>query len=708
MAEKSLTIDSNLSKKGIDVSKYYKHIAKTFLISLGILFFGLLFFFLIIRIMPGNPYSLAEGDPIYDIEVTQLALDKNPIIQFFVFLNNLLLGNWGNYFYHYSTINGAYYVSYFDEWLFNYILILPYHKFLGLIFTSFSISLIFGIYFGHLFSKFKNKKKGKIIRLLIISLSATPLVGFGYTFKYIGFFSGLLPGCSGASSYCVYLSDGDYITNFPLIDCLLSGKCFWERLLYLITPVSILNLIMIPFITFFTYKLIEHFKSSRKIPKLTRELGFFYSIVVSSVFFIAYVVCTHDMTFQFNAGIYMESFNGLILSTYLILITFFVFNLLFNILICGITLFVERKDMNLEKKARIEDKSSIKDKNSVINEDAELQSLPKEKKNQNKQDIGILIVAVMISLLFLIIFLLLEKYFIIFLGILGIIICAPLIIKKWRLKLTSKDEIESNESNVTHKTSNEENSAVIDNKFSKRLIISGSIIIVISILGITLYGWEESGKNIFRTQTTLIIGITTSLISIGGVILGFLSAYYGKWVKKVINYLILIFISIPCLMILSIIINIIGIANSSVIWIIGLISIPIVAHFTDEIISSEMRKNSIIPALYGPKIQKNTFKNIKPNLILPIIGLLCFSVCFSIFLYEGYNTVFEFLDPSFNSLGRDIHMCRNTIFSIEYRTSLFTLLIPSFLLFLIMSGFMLLGLGLYDYKLNKKEISKIE
>ncbi len=91
MSEKSLTIDRNSSKKEINVSKYYKYIVKSFLTSLYVLFFGLLFFFLVIRMMPGNPYSLSEGNLIYDTEVTRLALDKNHLIQFFVFLKNTIM-----------------------------------------------------------------------------------------------------------------------------------------------------------------------------------------------------------------------------------------------------------------------------------------------------------------------------------------------------------------------------------------------------------------------------------------------------------------------------------------------------------------------------------------------------------------------------------------------------------------------------------------
>ena len=311
---------------------------KTFLTSLSILFLGLLFFFLMTRMMPGNPYSLSEGNLIYDTEVTRLALDKNPLAQFFVFLKNLVTGNWGIHLY--SITNDVLVSQTMDGRRFNHRYIEPYHSLLELIFSSILISLIFGIYFGYLVSKKKKQMKGKIIRLLIILLCAIPLVGFGYLFSYFGWRSGLLPGCSGPSSY-FYLSEGDYITNFPLIDCLLSGKCFWDRFLYLITPVIILNLIMIPFMTYFSYKLIEHFKTSRKIPNFAGKFGFFYSMIVTSSFLIGPIVCTWDLTFMFEDGIYSGlAFNMFFVSIYLILITFFIFNLLFNIIICGITLYL--------------------------------------------------------------------------------------------------------------------------------------------------------------------------------------------------------------------------------------------------------------------------------------------------------------------------------------------------------------------------------
>ena len=132
MAENSLNSDSNSSKMRIDVSKYYRHIAKTFLTSLGVLFFGLLFFFLIIRMMPGNPYSLSEGNPIYEEEVSRLALDKNILIQFFFFLLNLMLGYWGRYYYYNSGSTDSISISQsiISEWD-----MLDYYRFLELIST---------------------------------------------------------------------------------------------------------------------------------------------------------------------------------------------------------------------------------------------------------------------------------------------------------------------------------------------------------------------------------------------------------------------------------------------------------------------------------------------------------------------------------------------------------------------------------------------
>ena len=86
------------------------------------------------------------------------------------------------------------------------------------------------------------------------------------------------------------------------------------------------------------------------------------------------------------------------------------------------------------------------------------------------------------------------------------------------------------------------------------------------------------------------------------------------------------------------------------------------------------------------------------------MGVLCLNVGLSILLFEGFNTLISnisFGGPSFISLGEEIRRS-------SYPSSLFDLLIPSFLLFLIVAGFMLLGLGLYDYKLKKKTISKKE
>jgi len=650
--------------------------------------------------MPGNPYSLSEGDLFYDYDVSRLALDKNIIIQFFVFLKNLVTGNWGYsyYYYNWGDVNGIYISqTSLNEWK-----ILDFYRFLELIFASAMSSLIIGIFLGYLISKFRNEKKGKTIRLLVILLWAIPVMGFGYIFSYI-FARRLrwLPGCSGVSSHWDLL-ESDYITNFPLIDCLLSGKCFWDRFLYLITPVSSLNLIMIPVITYFTYKLIEHFKSSQKIPDFTGKLGLFYNIIVTSTFLIYPIVCTYDLASVFLHGVFSGSFNLLILSFYFFTIIFFIFNFLFNIIISGIALYLELKKGSISKDSSIEENSAKNNNNSNLNEDKGLKSPTKKK--LKREYVGIIIATAIIFLLVLIVFLLLRNYFIIFLGILVVIICFPLIIKSWRLKLISKKEIESNHLNINQKTLDKEEITIKTNGFSKWLVIIGGILIIISIFGIGIYGWNDSGNNLFKTQTTLIICILATLISITGVFLGFLSAYYGKWVKKLINKMVIILISIPSICILYLIAGIIEVVNFRVIWIIGIISIPIVAHYTEEIISNEMEKNSIKPVLSSAKINSTSLRNMRHNLLFPILGVLCLNVCFSIFLYEGYNSLFRyiFLDPSYISLGRSIATSRSLVFGYPIPSSPFLLFIPSFLLFLIVCGFMLLGLGLYDYKRKKQ------
>ena len=149
-------------------------------------------------------------------------------------------------------------------------------------------------------------------------------------------------------------------------------------------------------------------------------------------------------------------------------------------------------------------------------------------------------------------------------------------------------------------------------------------------------------------------------------------------------------------------ISILGPTSFSNIWLIGLISIPIVAQFTKEIISNEMKKNTIIPVLYSARNHSNSFRNVIRNSIFPITGVLCFNVGISILLFEGVNSIFSYISfgsISFIKLGMDIR--KNS-----YPSPLFDHLIPSILLFLSVSGFILLGLGLYDYKLKKTAISK--
>ncbi len=153
-------------------------------------------------------------------------------------------------------------------------------------------------------------------------------------------------------------------------------------------------------------------------------------------------------------------------------------------------------------------------------------------------------------------------------------------------------------------------------------------------------------------------------------------------------------------MILILIIDKIGIADFNIIWILGLISIPIVTHITAEIISSEMKKENIEPAFANGKNQSSSFSNIRRNLIFPITGVLCLNIGLSIILFEGYNTVHgpDFFDPSYTMIGE---MLRSMRTNFNDTSAFFLLLIPMFLLILIVSGFIFLGLGLYNYNLKK-------
>lgn len=201
--------------------------------------FGILVItFFITRALPGDPaWMRLPAKATYEQYLAQrrrLGLDKPFYVQFIIFMQDMLTGNWG---YSYYLVR--------DSPVWNLIMQkLP--RSLEIMFLSMIIAIIFGLMLGKIAGAHMNSKRDILIRSIsyfIVSIPAFVIILF-FMQLYVNTPIKLLP-LFGYKSF-------DYpeppaITNFPLIDSLLSGNLylFIDLLWHLIVPVSAMTLIQL-------------------------------------------------------------------------------------------------------------------------------------------------------------------------------------------------------------------------------------------------------------------------------------------------------------------------------------------------------------------------------------------------------------------------------------------------------------------------------
>ena len=215
---------------------FLKHVLRRLLISVVSVFGIIVITFLLSRALPGDPVWLRLPEKAtledYYAERARLGLDKPVIYQLLVFISDLLTGNWGFSYVVAKDVDVWYLIAFF----------LP--RSLEVMIISMALAMGLGILFGKISARRMNSIWDHFIRFFcyfIISIPAFVIIVFFVTL-YVHTDFKIFPLYGYKTNY---YPDPPFITGFPVIDSLLSGKTylFVDIVWHLIIPVSTMTIV---------------------------------------------------------------------------------------------------------------------------------------------------------------------------------------------------------------------------------------------------------------------------------------------------------------------------------------------------------------------------------------------------------------------------------------------------------------------------------
>lgn len=160
----------------IRVTKLYRNIIYSFLIVIFILLIGVTTSFIILKLMPGDPvlaylplnFTLEQ----YEAVEHALGLDLHIIIQFFRYLGNFFIGNWGI---SHSFSGGAKVTG---------LIIISLSRMIGLLVLPLIIGLGSGIWLGKVSYRYRGRWMDKLIQILSALGISMPVFFFGMVLQF--------------------------------------------------------------------------------------------------------------------------------------------------------------------------------------------------------------------------------------------------------------------------------------------------------------------------------------------------------------------------------------------------------------------------------------------------------------------------------------------------------------------------------------------
>ncbi len=268
----------------VELKEVHKNIIFAVIISFLIFIIGVFINFIIVRFLPNDPvmvylFSLGIHNPTqeqYLDALHTLGFDQPIILQFFRYLGNLFIGDWGVSI----AISRGMPVT--------EMLRIAIPRTIEIIFIPLIIGLVVGIILGRLSRKFEDHKIGRYINIYVAIAIAIPAFVLAMIFQLLfGYVLNALP-VSGYKS--TSYTDPSLITGFLIIDSLIDGNLVLagDILLHFILPQLCLTLIITALVIRQYRSTIESnaITTTRSLISNTATIGYHFGFIFTSIILV--------------------------------------------------------------------------------------------------------------------------------------------------------------------------------------------------------------------------------------------------------------------------------------------------------------------------------------------------------------------------------------------------------------------------------------
>jgi peptide/nickel transport system permease protein len=140
-------------------------------------------------------------------------------------------------------------------------------------------------------------------------------------------------------------------------------------------------------------------------------------------------------------------------------------------------------------------------------------------------------------------------------------------------------------------------------------------------LGLDRYGGDVLSKLIWGARASLLVGVLSTLFGLtGGLLLGLLAGWFGKWVDFAVMRLVDLMLSVPSLLLAVSIAAIAGQSSMAVIIAIGVVQVPIFARLLRGSMLAQKGQDYVLAAsALGLTRRSVTMSHVLPNSVGPVI-----------------------------------------------------------------------------------------
>lgn len=140
-------------------------------------------------------------------------------------------------------------------------------------------------------------------------------------------------------------------------------------------------------------------------------------------------------------------------------------------------------------------------------------------------------------------------------------------------------------------------------------------------LGLDRYGGDVLSKLIWGAQASLLVGVLSTLFGLtGGLLLGLVAGWFGKWVDFAVMRLVDLMLSVPSLLLAVSIAAIVGQSSMAVIIAIGVVQVPIFARLLRGSMLAQKGQDYVLAAsALGLTRRSVTMSHVLPNSVGPVI-----------------------------------------------------------------------------------------